>query len=82
MKSIVRLRQKSCQAGTTPGGGLRFSRTLHWFRPETHSGLTRVRSYAEWYIGTQPAKYGVDTSRLECRAAPSAGSGLHKVAIY
>ena len=23
-----------CQAGTTPGGGLRFSRMLHWFRPE------------------------------------------------
>ena len=23
-----------CQAGTTPGGGLRYPRTLHWFRPE------------------------------------------------
>ncbi len=23
-----------CQAGTTLGEGLRFSRTLHWFRPE------------------------------------------------
>ena len=33
-----------CQAGTTPGGGLRFLRTLHWFRPENALWLNTSRA--------------------------------------
>ena len=55
LSSRKRLCQKSCQAGTTRGGGLRFSRTLHWFRPE------KLHKLFPYVVGTR-----TDTSLRKC----------------
>ena len=50
-------------------------RTTDGLQKQPDTARTPVGSCAQWHLGPQPAKYGVDTGGFECRAAPSAWGG-------